>query len=1328
MNDYNVEQKGFNSKFKSIIDATPLCLNLWNINMENILCNRQAAMLFDLDSEQQYIENFFKLSPEYQPNGRKSDELAKEHVIKAFETGYNRFKWLHCKLNGEEVPCEITLTKINYTEEDLVAGFTRDLRDELMGSNSVDEYENYFLNNISEKVLFKKVAEISKEWYFSFDIRTSLIRFYGNYDNKPSSEYLPLNAPLKKGKIHEEDADLFLKLMENMRKGYYEPLDIRYLQPNGSYRYIRFMYEMVNDPNDNPVFVVGKGIDVHDQKTLERRSRIDLLTECYNKKTAEYMIVEMILEKKEKEFALFFIDIDDFKNINYNVSHEFGDEILKLVAKSIKSIFRSDDIVARIGGDEFIVFTANPGKKNVLDKKARDILKLLSISYPYNDKEYSLSASVGVATHENAQSFDDLYKAADRALYKAKSKGKNTHVFYDNTLEKSPIIALTKLENSKRIDGTIIDFELVTEVFDILYNEKNDISTCVNNSLQYIGAKFDADRSYIFETFDNGKTYDNTYEYCKKDINPEIANLQGITSDVLSEFFIDNHNGILFSNDLAATFKQENAYKLMADQGIKSFAHAQIKKDGYVTFFLGLDDCTKARIWSDRETNSLQYIAKIMSIMLKSVYLQEEVSNLGEYNRTTMHISEISEEVSYVSDIDTYELLHVNRALLNILGNPPESKWKGGKCYEILQGKTSPCDFCTNHLLNEHSSYEWTFYNPVFEKTFLLKDKLIPIKGKLARLETAIDITKVSELELTLKEKLEDERFITSCIAELHSEDLPKTSITKILGHIAKYFSSFRTVLFQISKCGKYINNTYDYCEVGFSSRIDMLQNVPIENANKLFKIIKEKKQYYSESLEKSFNKSDADYIWLKDLEVDNFIVSSIKDVEGNTTGFIAIENPQTAVDKMWILESISKFLENFINKNELISSLNQLSYYNSLTGIYNRQSYIDAISKENLYSLSSLGVAHININKMRSINITKGFAFGDAIIKKTADILSDVFDTNVYHIGGDEFVVVLKDEDEIEFDEKIKHVKEVFSKEKEFSVSIGFAWNKNTPLLHENEEGTITNEIDFPKQGFTSILNENLRREILEGKYIVYLQPQVDMKTGLVVSAEALIRRKDAKGNVQPPITFIPFYEKEGAISQIDLFVFETISKLFQSWDQSGISKETMISVNFSRHTIAEKEIVEQLCSICEKYCVKPERFVIEITETINSVDDVSLSEIIDSFVKAGFKISLDDFGSGHSNLSSLRFSNFDEIKLDMGIIRELHQKERLKILAENALVLCKSLDGVDSVAEGIETVEQYILLKEMGCDKGQGYYFDKPIPIDIFEKKYVTLSEKAK
>lgn len=152
-------------RVKAMIDAAPLCSNYWNDRMENIDCNLEAAKLFDLPDKKTYLERFNDLSPEVQPNGRKSSEEAARHIANAFRDGYDRFEWMHQKLNGEQVPVEITLVKVQQrTGGDVVLGYTRDLRSAKLVSD-VDDME--WINNIFNSLPFPVgVASASGKWMF----------------------------------------------------------------------------------------------------------------------------------------------------------------------------------------------------------------------------------------------------------------------------------------------------------------------------------------------------------------------------------------------------------------------------------------------------------------------------------------------------------------------------------------------------------------------------------------------------------------------------------------------------------------------------------------------------------------------------------------------------------------------------------------------------------------------------------------------------------------------------------------------------------------------------------------------------------------------------------------------------------------------------------------------------------------------------------------------------------------------------------------------------------------------------------------------------------
>ncbi len=564
-----------------------------------------------------------KLSPEYQPDGQKSAVAALGKIKNAFNSGFSRFHWLHQNLRGEEIPCEISLVKLDTVDEsgrELVAGFTRDLRPQLVGNDELDMVEDYFHDQISDKLLFNTLKELSDEWFFVLDIRTSIIQFFGKgctrFGLSEGKHPFPQNI-LQSNCVFSEDLDAFHSLVDNIKIGSYSQSDIRLVPTDGlSIHYHRFTYRIIKNKAGIPTFAVGKALDIHEQKVLEMRSKTDLLTNCYNKITTESSIVDSLFTHKDSQHVFFIVDIDDFKSVNDNLGHHFGDIVLSEVAGNLKSIFRSHDIIGRIGGDEFIIFAHDIHDMNIIKRKAQSICTAFQNTYSGERGDYKISGSVGVARFPiDGTTYEELYKAADKALYQSKMRGKDCYTFYDKDFLAGTMKNRTILENANRMVNYFFDTEVISVTFNLLY-ETTEISSSINAALQYLGKRLDVDRSYIFESFDGGKTYDNTYEWCKRGIRPEIDNLQGLTYEVLSDFFRDaNKDGIVYSNDLTV-LKAEGAYELMADQDIKSFLHAQIREKDSVKLFLGFDDCTHPRVWSEKEVNTLTYAAKIISMFL----------------------------------------------------------------------------------------------------------------------------------------------------------------------------------------------------------------------------------------------------------------------------------------------------------------------------------------------------------------------------------------------------------------------------------------------------------------------------------------------------------------------------------------------------------------------------------------------------------------------------------------------------------------------------------------------------------------------------------------
>ncbi len=1304
---------------QSILDSAPYGINVWNKDMQNVLCNEHIMNMFSTTSAHEFLQRFFEFSPEFQPNGISSREMAKANLEKALSKGKHIFYWMHKSLNGENFPVEITLIKIDaIPDEEYVISYIKDLRSDFSIQKLKIDYDFYFVDQLPKSIFMSESSDLSNEWFFSIDLRTGNYHYYGYgkviFDERYKKHILTEKQIFEYGFIHADDLETCKEIVENIKNGISKPYDIRFLDKENNYRYHRIICKLITDKSGKPTFVMGKGIDIHEQRVFQELSQKDLLTDCYNKISAQNIISEKLLAKPNAKHILFIMDIDNFKSINDNLGHYFGDGVLRDIAAGLKTAFRGNDTIARIGGDEFIIFVENLSDADIIADKAEKILEVYKKTFSGQYHDYSISGSVGIALYpQDATTYDELYQNADKALNQSKIEGKNRYTFYSPDLNLGTTRSITKIENANRIASSFFDYDLISSVFGILY-EKNGSSDAINLALSYLCQKYNADRSYIFESLDGCKSYNNTFEFCKEGISSEIENLKDIPRETFVDLVDKAHNDIIYSNNLRETLEDDEAFEAMANQGILSFVHAQIKRDGEMTFFIGLDDCTKTRVWTEREINSLQYIGKLLSIILQGTHLREEINELAISNRNSADILDNSDSIVYVSDLDNYQLLYLNGVGKRAVGILSNEDMADKKCYAVLQGKTAPCDFCTNHLLNEESYYEWTYYNKILDKTYLLKDKLIKFNGKLARLEIATDVSKVTELEKTLKDTLADESFLMTCIKMLHSGNDPLSSTQSLLEEVAKYYDAERSYIFEISECGNYISNTYEATKIGCKAYIHTMQNLPLDSLSILLNKCEEHETFSLSITDPDLPKDSLEYELMASQGLNNIIMSAIR-VEGKElTGFVGVDNSLQNKDKTSIIHSVSKFIATFLDETELITKLNKLSYYDILTGAKNRHSYTQALQDINI-EIDSLGVLYIDVKGLSAINDSKGVVFGDSILVILSHILHSIFEDNVFRVAGDEFVVLLKNILESEFEENISLLKERLSEEKDFTTSMGYTWNKNFKKP-KNNLPSLEKTKDYK-----DILLENLEMEIAAGKYIVYMQPQVNLLSGEVESAEALVRRIGANNVLQAPSFFVPFYEKEGIISKIDEFVLKTVCKTLKSWKERGIDDLPTISVNCSRMTVATKGIVEKFSKICDLYGVKRSKIVIEITETINGISESVLTQIIKNFSDAGFLVSLDDFGSGFSNLNSLVVSDFDEIKIDMKIVDGIHKDKKCKALAQVAITLCENLNHLTSVAEGVEEKEQHDILCEMGCSIGQGFYYAKPMPIEDFFNHYL-------
>ncbi len=251
------------------------------------------------------------------------------------------------------------------------------------------------------------------------------------------------------------------------------------------------------------------------------------------------------------------------------------------------------------------------------------------------------------------------------------------------------------------------------------------------------------------------------------------------------------------------------------------------------------------------------------------------------------------------------------------------------------------------------------------------------------------------------------------------------------------------------------------------------------------------------------------------------------------------------------------------------------------------------------------------------------------------------------------------------------------------------------------------------------TLITNKMKQALENDEFILYLQPKFSLKNEKTVGAEALVRWIEGDGTMVYPGIFIPLFEKNGFVKNIDMCILNKTCENIKNWLELGYEC-VPISVNFSRLHLKNSNFVNSVIDIVDSYGIPHNLIEIELTESTVIDNAVVLETLLDDFYSAGFLVSIDDFGAGYSSLGLLKNFKLHTIKLDRSFFLD-SQNERGDLVIEGMIQLAHTL-GIKVVAEGIEEKRQIDFLKKVNCEAVQGYYFDKPMPANEFAKKYYT------
>ncbi|MBP1756052.1 MAG: putative signaling protein [Firmicutes bacterium] len=492
-------------------------------------------------------------------------------------------------------------------------------------------------------------------------------------------------------------------------------------------------------------------------------------------------------------------------------------------------------------------------------------------------------------------------------------------------------------------------------------------------------------------------------------------------------------------------------------------------------------------------------------------------------------------------------------------------------------------------------------------------------------------------------------------------------------------------------------------------------------------------------------NEEPNTYIWNKvPLDINGWSVL----IGGKYTIKAATRDILQLTNLMWlivIVAAILMFILMIITQIRSNKKVINTLYLDPVTGgdnWYRFRMNMNKILNSKQFNRKNYALINFDINRFKIINDAYGYHKGDEVLK---DIYNAVrrwakAGEPLTRYAADQFYVLMSfsDQEELtkrvfDLNERIRQLR--YTKTAKIFYGVYYITERKDSIDRMGEFAQVAkNNIKGNSESIISFFDDVARGRLLEEEEIeksmnealkndefhVYLQPKYMAKEETISGAEALVRWKSSNGMPVSPSDFIPLFEKNGFITELDYYMLKKVCELIRDWLDKGYSP-LPISVNISRLHFANSHLAETIIDIVDSYQVPHNLIELELTESAFLQNKQMLIDTVVRLRQDGFLVSMDDFGAGYSSLNSLKDLPLDTVKLDGELFRLTDEVERGLCVIRNTITMAKDLH-MKVVAECIETKEQVEFLCTVGCDIIQGYYFAKPMPADQFEKRYYS------
>lgn len=414
------------------------------------------------------------------------------------------------------------------------------------------------------------------------------------------------------------------------------------------------------------------------------------------------------------------------------------------------------------------------------------------------------------------------------------------------------------------------------------------------------------------------------------------------------------------------------------------------------------------------------------------------------------------------------------------------------------------------------------------------------------------------------------------------------------------------------------------------------------------------------------------------------------------------------------------------------------MTEFDRLTGLYTREAFCRHAEElvQNNPGIKYDIVLSDFVN-FKHFNERYGTEVGDLLLIKTGEMLSSTAPGTICgRYGADRFVAIVQhlDDSAIAFLDKFQLPEKAMDELPVFSIVVKFGvcknvdssapisvfcdraysavqsvkhqYGKNVAIYDDRLGDTIHREL---------VIEENMKIALESRQFQIYYQPKMQLSTGAICGAEALVRWIHPTLGFMNPGVFIPLFERNGFITAMDLYVWETVCTDLTEWQATGLNV-VPVSANISRNDFDLPDLSQQIIQIVDRHKLPHSLFHLEVTESGYTEKPECAAKHINALRDAGFVLELDDFGAGYTSLSSLNDMNIDILKLDMSILQKDDPTSDRSILTF-AMQLAQMMN-LNTIQEGVETREQMERLKKLGCDCIQGYFYSKPLPKEEFEQ----------